>query len=66
MEMSNKYRILVGKPVRKIPFGRPVRRWENIELIRKIGLEGVGWINLPQETDRWWVFVNTVINTGVQ
>jgi hypothetical protein len=27
-EMRNVYKILVGKPERKRPFGRPRRRWE--------------------------------------
>jgi hypothetical protein len=29
-EMRNPYRILVGKPERKRPFGRPRRRWKII------------------------------------
>jgi hypothetical protein len=28
--MRNAYKILVGKPERKRPFGRPSRRWEII------------------------------------
>jgi len=42
-EMRNAYNILVGKPERKSPLGRPRRRWEN-----NIGM-GVGvvdWIHL--------------------
>jgi hypothetical protein len=39
-ETTNAYRILVGKPERKRPLGRPRRRWvDNI----KIDLEEVGW-----------------------
>jgi hypothetical protein len=36
------YRVLVGKPERKRPLGRPRRRWEdNIELdLREIGTDG--------------------------
>jgi len=28
-EMRNAYKILVGKPERKRPLGRPERRWED-------------------------------------
>jgi hypothetical protein len=42
-EKRNAYRILVGKPVRKIPLGRPRHRWMgNIEMdIREIGWYGL-------------------------
>jgi hypothetical protein len=33
--------------------------------LREIGWEGVEWIHLPQERDRWWVVVNMVINLRV-
>jgi hypothetical protein len=41
--MRNSYKILVGKPKGKIPFGRPRHRWEvKIRMaVRKIELEGV-------------------------
>jgi hypothetical protein len=29
MEMINEYKLLVGKPEGKRPFGRPRRRWED-------------------------------------
>jgi len=32
-------RVLVGKPERKRPLGRPRRRWDNI----KINFQEVGW-----------------------
>jgi hypothetical protein len=39
-EMRSAYKILVGKPERKRPLGRPMRRWEdNI----KMDLKGIGW-----------------------
>jgi hypothetical protein len=34
------YRVLVGKPERKRPLGRPRRRWEDY---MKINLREVGW-----------------------
>jgi hypothetical protein len=41
--MKNTYKILVGKPARKRPLGRPRRRWENyIKMdLRQIVWEGV-------------------------
>jgi len=40
------YRVLVGKPEGKRPFGRPKRRWEdNIKWIFK-KWDGVGWTGL--------------------
>jgi hypothetical protein len=42
-EKRNAHRILVGKPERKRPLGRPKHRWvDNI----KIGWDGVMWIGL--------------------
>jgi hypothetical protein len=45
------YRVLVGKPERKRPPGRPRRRWEdNIKLdLREIGIDGANWIRLAQD-----------------
>jgi hypothetical protein len=42
-EMRIRHKILVGKPERKRPVGRPRRKWEdNIRLdLREIGCEGV-------------------------
>jgi hypothetical protein len=44
----NAHRILVGKPERKRPLGRPRRRWEdNITInLREIGWGGMDWIYL--------------------
>jgi len=41
-EKRDVYRILVGKPERKRPPGRPRRRWEdNIKMdLQEVGLEG--------------------------
>jgi hypothetical protein len=46
--------MLVGNPEGERPLGRPMGRWEyNIKMdLRKIGLEGVDWINLAQYRDR--------------
>jgi hypothetical protein len=32
---------------------------------REIGFGGVDWILLPQDRDRWWTVVNTVMNLRV-
>jgi hypothetical protein len=60
------YKVLVGKPEGKRPLGRPRRRWEDgIRLdLREIGLEGVDWIRLAQDRDRWAV-VGAVMNLRV-
>jgi hypothetical protein len=66
-EGMNAYRILVGKPEGKRVLGRPRRRWvDNIQMdLREIEWDGVDWIELAQDRDRWRVLVNTVINLRV-
>ena len=61
------YRVLVGKPERKRPLGRPRRRWEdNIKTdLQEVG-EGCGdWMELARDTDRWRALVSTVMNFWV-
>jgi hypothetical protein len=57
----------VGKPERKIPPGRPRRRWvDNIKIdLREIRWDGVNWINLAEDRDKWRALVNTVMNLRV-
>jgi hypothetical protein len=66
-EKRNAYRILVGKPERKRPAGRPRRRWEdNIRMdLREIGWVGMDWIDLAQDRNQWRALVNTVMNLRV-
>jgi hypothetical protein len=63
-DKRNAYRILVGKPR---PLGRPRRRWvDNIKMdLREIGWDGVAWIDMAQNRDKWRALVNTVFNLRV-
>jgi hypothetical protein len=58
------YRVLVGRPERKRPLGRPRCRWEdNIKTdLREIEIDGANWIRLDQDRVHWRTFVNTVMN----
>jgi hypothetical protein len=50
-EKRNACRILVGKPERKRPLGRPRRRWvNNITMdLRKIGWNVMDWVHVAQD-----------------
>jgi hypothetical protein len=63
-EKRNAYRILVGTPEGKRPLGRPIRRWvDNIKIdLREIGWNGMDWIDLAHDRDRWRALMNTVMN----
>jgi hypothetical protein len=53
----------VGKPEGNRQLGRPRRRWEdNIKIDRQeVGYEGMDWIVLAQDRDRWRALVNVVM-----
>jgi hypothetical protein len=39
---------------------------DNIKIdLREIGWDGMDWINLAQDRDKWRAFVNTVMNLWV-
>jgi hypothetical protein len=61
------YKVLVGKHKGKRPLGRPRRRWEvGIRMdLRETGLEGVDWIRLAQDRDRWRAVVSAMMNLGI-
>jgi hypothetical protein len=52
----------------KRPLGRPRSRWvDNIKMdFRKIGFDGMGWIDLAQDREQWRAFVNMIMNLRVQ
>jgi hypothetical protein len=65
--MRGAYNILVGRPERRRPLGRPRhRREDNIKMdLREIGFGDVDWIHWAQDRARWRALVNTVINIRV-
>jgi hypothetical protein len=52
--MRNAQKILLGKPERKKPLGRPRHRWkESIKMnFWKMGFDCMNWIHLAQDTDK--------------
>jgi hypothetical protein len=59
--------ILVGKPEGRRPLGRPRRKWvDDIKIdLRETGWNGMDWMYLVQDRDRWRSLVNTVMNLWV-
>jgi hypothetical protein len=66
-EVRGAYNILVGRPERRRPLGRPRHRWEdNIKIdLWEIGFGDVDWIHGAQDRDRWRALVNTLMNLWV-
>jgi hypothetical protein len=66
-EKRNAYRLLVGRPDRKKPLGRPRRRWaDNIRMdLGEVGWSDVDWIGLGQDRNWWRALVNAVMNLRV-
>ena len=61
------HRVLIGKPERKRPLGRPRLRWEdNIKMdLREVGGDGGDWMELAHDRDRWRSLVDRVRNLRV-
>jgi hypothetical protein len=61
-EIRGVHRVLVGKPERKRPLGKPRCRWENnIKIdLQEVGGRRGNWKELAQDTDRWRALVSTV------
>jgi hypothetical protein len=66
MGEKNAYRLFVGNPERRRPIGRPRRRWVDIRMgLGEVGWDGVDWIGLAQDRNRWRALVNSVKNLWV-
>jgi hypothetical protein len=66
-EKRNVYRLLVGKPEGKRPLGRLRCRWMDnikVDLVEK-GRDGVDWIGLAQNGEKWRALVNVAMNFRV-
>jgi hypothetical protein len=52
------------KPEGNRPLGRPRHSWEdNTKMeLQEIGCEGMDWIELAQDRDRWRALVNALMN----
>jgi len=66
-EDSGVYRVLVGKPERRRPLGKPRCRWaDNIKMdLQEVGCGYMDWIGLAQDRDRWRTVVSAVMNLRV-
>ena len=61
------YRVLVGKPERKRPLGRPRCRLEdnNRMDLQEVGGGCEDWMELAEDRDRWRALVSAVMNLRV-
>ena len=66
-ERRGAYRVLAVKHEGKRPLGRPRHKWEdNIKMdLQEVGCEGMDWIRLTQDKERWRHVVNEVMNLRV-
>ena len=64
---GNAFKILIGKPTRKRPLGRPWRRLEdNIRMdLGEIGINAGNWVDSAQDRDYWRALVIAGLNLQV-
>jgi hypothetical protein len=62
-EKRNAHRLLVGMPEGKRGLRRPRHRWmDNINMdLGEIERDGVDWICLAQDSDKWRALVNAIV-----
>jgi hypothetical protein len=66
-ERRGVYRVLVGKPEGKRPFGTPRRKREdNIKVhLQEVGFGDMDWIELAQDRYTWRALMAEVINLRI-
>ena len=62
-ERRGVYKVLVVKPEGKRPLGRTRCGWE--DNIQEVGCDGMDWVELAQDRNRWRALVNAVMNLRV-
>ena len=66
VEERGVYRVLLGKPERRRPLGRPRCRWVDIRMdLQEVGCGYMDWIGLAQDRNRWRTLVSAVMNLRV-
>ena len=63
-ERRGVYKVLVGKSEGKRPLGRLRCGWEdNIKMdLQEVGWEGMDWIDVAQNRERWRALVRAIMN----
>jgi hypothetical protein len=62
----NAYRIFVGKKKEGDPLGRPRCKWVDIKIdLKETGWDGMDWIDLAQDKNKWRALVYMVMNLRV-